>query len=117
MIFSTRYFFIVAFVLVSAPAGASGSILLKCHAFGGSHTIRMSFIFHPETCRLVWRELDQDLVVSLCKPPRIVAEKPFADGRESRVHFHLDSRWFMDQYGTIEEEGSCEITALRRESP
>ena len=76
----------------------------------------MSFVFHLETCRLVWREIEQDLEVSLCEYPRIIAEKPFTDGRESRVHFHLENGWFMNQYGTVEEQGSCEITNLPRES-
>ena len=116
MIFPRQYFLAVALALVSLPAGAAPSILLECGAFGGSHTVRMSFIFHPETCRLVWREIGQNLEVSLCEYPRIIAEKPFADGRESRVHFHLENGWFMNQYGTVEEQGSCEIINLPQES-
>ena len=116
MIFLGRYFLALALVLVSMPAGAAPSILLECDAFGGSHTIRMSFIFYPETCRLVWREIARDLEVSLCEHPRIIAEKPFTDGRESRVHFHLENGWFMDQYGTVEEQGVCEITTMQQES-
>ena len=116
MIFLRRHFLAVVLALVSTPAGAAQSILLECDAFGGSHTIRMSFIFHPETCRLVWREVERDLEVSLCEYPRIIAEKPFTDGRESRVYFDLENGWFMDQYGTVEEQGSCEITDLSQES-
>ena len=116
MILFKRYFLAIALVFVSMPAGVAQNILLECAAFGGSHTVRMSFIFHPEACRLVWREIERDLRVSLCEYPRIVAEKPFADGRESRVHFHLENGWFMDQYGTVEEQGSCEITDLPRGS-
>ena len=115
MLFSKRYFLAAALVFASTAAGAEQNILLECGAFGGSHTTRMSFIFYPETCRLVWREIERDLEVSLCQHPRIVAEKPFADGRESRVHFHLESGWFMDQYGTVEEQGSCDITDLPQE--
>ena len=112
MIFLGQYFLTVALALVSIPAEATPNILLECDAFGGSHTVRMSFIFYPETCRLVWREIEQDLEVSMCKYPRVIAEKPFADGRESRVHFHLENGWFMDQYGTVEEQGSCKVTSL-----
>lgn len=116
MIFLRQYFLAVALALVSLPAEAVPSILLECDAFGGSHTIRMSFIFYPDTCRLAWREIEQNLEVSLCEYPRIIAEKPFTDGRESRVHFHLESGWFMDQYGTVEEQGRCEIINLPQES-
>ena len=117
MTFSKRYFLFVVLVLASTVAGAAQNILLECSAFGGSHTTRMSFIFYPETCRLVWREVGRDLEVSLCEYPRVVAEKPFADGRESRVHFNLENGRFMDQYGTVEEQGNCKITALLLESP
>ena len=116
MLFFKRYVLVIALVFVSTSAGAAQNILLECDAFGGSHTTRMSFIFYPKTCRLVWREIERDLEVSLCEHPRIIAEKPFTDGRESRVHFHLENGWFMDQYGTVEEQGSCKITNLLQES-
>lgn len=116
MTFFKQYFFGVMLILVNTQVEAAQSILLECSAFGGSHTIRMSFTFHPETCRLVWHELGRDLKVSLCEYPRIIAEKPFTDGRESRVHFHLENGWFMDQYGTVEEQGSCKIATLPRKS-
>ena len=116
MKFLRRYFLTVALAFVSTSAEATQSIQLECNAFGGSHTIRMSFIFYPETCRLIWHEIERELEVSLCEHPRIIAEKPFTDGRESRVHFHLENGWFMDQYGTVEEQGSCEITDLSQES-
>ncbi len=116
MLLFKRYFLVVTLVFVGTSAGATQNILLECSAFGGSHTTRMSFIFYPKICRLVWREIKRDLEISLCQYPRIIAEKPFTDGRESRVHFHLENGWFMDQYGTVEEQGSCKITGLPQES-
>ena len=92
-----------------ALANASEAILLRCSAFGGSHTIRMSFLFEEAECRLYWREISQVLEMEVCAPPHLVARKPYGDGRESLVHFHLGSGAFMDQWGGVEEAGRCVV--------
>ena len=101
-----------AFLLLGLAAGAASAaegLHLDCTAFGGSHTIRMSFLFHPDGCRLHWREIGRDLEVVVCAPPRLVARKPYAQDRESLLHFHLRSGAFIDQYGTVEDVGRCAV--------
>ena len=102
-----------ALLLVGLAAGAapaSPRLLLDCTAFGGSHTIRMSFDFHPDECRLHWREIERDLELAECAPPRLVARKPYAEDRDSLLHFHLATGAFIDQYGTVEDIGSCAVS-------
>ena len=101
---------LVLVCLAAGPVPAAERLFLDCSAFGGSHTIRMSFLFRPDECRLHWREIERDLELVVCAPPRLVARKPYAEDRESLLHFHLRSGAFVDQYGTVEDVGSCAIS-------
>lgn len=86
----------------------AGPVVLTCTAFGGSHTARMTFDFDPDRCRLYWREIARVLPLELCAADRLVATKPFSPTVQSRLHFNLATGRFIDQYGDVEDRGSCE---------
>lgn len=94
------------FVLGQAHA-VSGPAVLTCTAFGGSHTARMTFDFDPAICRLYWREIAQVLPLELCTSETLVATKPYSPTVQSRLHFNLVTGRFVDQYGDVEDRGSC----------
>lgn len=95
------------FVLGQAQA-VGGPVVLTCTAFGGSHTARMTFDFDPASCRLYWREIAQVLPLEVCTSEALVATKPFSPTVQSRLHFNLVTGRFVDQYGDVEDRGSCE---------
>ena len=102
---------IVAFAVIAAAGhgwAAAEPLVLRCTAFGGSHTTRMTFDFEPSSCRLYWREIDLVLPLEVCTAERLIATKPYSPTVQSRLHFNLASGGFVDQYGDVEDRGSCE---------
>jgi hypothetical protein len=98
-------------VIVALAAGdvraSGGPVVLSCTAFGGSHTARMTFDFDPARCRLYWREIEQVLPLETCTAEMLVATKPYSPTVQSRLHFNLATGRFVDQYGDVEDRGSC----------
>jgi len=104
-----RVAIVVAGILAAGRAGADAApVVLSCTAFGGSHTSRMTFDFDPASCRLYWREIAQVLPLEVCTAERLIATKPYSPNVQSRLHFDLATGRFVDQYGDVEDRGSCE---------
>jgi hypothetical protein len=82
-------------------------VWLACTAWGGSHTGRYTFRVDARACRVYWKELDTDLEIQLCKPPRIRALKPFAANRDFFVTFNLSTGVFADHANGRADRGSC----------
>lgn len=79
-----------------------------CTAWGGSHTGRYTFDIDPGRCRIYWREIDTELAVQVCKPPRLEAQKPFAPAKGYVLKFDLDTGSFSDHVPGWADRGSCE---------
>jgi len=89
-----------------APAeGAAG--WFDCTAWGSSHTGRYTFRIETKPCGVYWRELDRELAIELCQPPRIVAVKPFAVSSGYVLEFDLDSGRFEDFTPAFSDRGRC----------
>ena len=97
----------VAGLVLFAPAGASAG-WFDCTAWGSSHTGRYTFRIETEPCGVYWREIDAQLTVALCAPPRIVAVKPFAVSPGYVVEFNLDTGRFEDFTPSFSDRGRCE---------
>lgn len=93
--------------LAGDALAGDGPVVLRCTAFGGSHTSRMTFDFDPRKCRLYWREIAQVLPLDVCTADRLVAVKPYSPTVESLLHFDLATGRFVDQYGDVEDRGRC----------
>jgi hypothetical protein len=97
---------ILAF-FVSPDAGAQ-SVQWACTAWGGSHTGRYTFDIDPGKCRIYWREIDTELDVQVCEPPRLKAQKPFAPAKGYVLKFNLETGSFSDHVPGWADRGSCE---------
>ena len=100
-------------MLVAPAAGSAASesgerVELTCVARGNSHTVRMSFDFHPRSCRLYWRELDRFLEIEVCETPHIKALRPFAGNTDSYLAFNLETGAFVSRFGGVDDRGHCE---------
>lgn len=100
-------------LIAGGQAWASAPVMLTCTAFGGSHTVRMTFEFDPRRCRLYWREIAQVVPLETCTAERLIATKPDSRTVQSRLHFNLVTGGFVDQYGDVEDRGSCVAVPAR----
>ena len=102
----TRLTLAVAGLSLVAPAGATAG-WFDCTAWGSSHTGRYTFRIETDPCGVYWRELDAELAIELCEPPRIVAVKPFAVASGYVVEFDLESGRFEDFTPAFSDIGRC----------
>jgi hypothetical protein len=97
----------VAGLAVIGPVDVAGQ-WFDCTAWGSSHTGRYTFRIETEPCGVYWREIDAQLPIELCDPPRIVAIKPFAVSSGYVVEFNLETGWFEDFTPSFSDRGRCE---------
>lgn len=98
---------LVLALALAAPADAAGQ-WFECTAWGLSHTGRYTFRIETDPCAVYWREVDANLDIALCAPPRIVAVKPFAVSSGYVVEFDLDTGRFEDFTPAFSDRGRCE---------
>jgi len=85
-----------------------------CTAWGSSHTGHYTFRIATAPCAVYWHELDRDLRIVTCKPPLVVAEKPFAVSSGWDLHFDLATGRFEDFTPGWSDRGRC--VGLKEES-
>lgn len=105
-----RLIAIAALIIVAGAAEASPR-WYACTAWGSSHTGRYTFRIDTDPCRVYWHELEADLAIELCQPPRIVAVKPFAVSSGYVVEFNLATGRFEDFTPSFSDRGRCRATA------
>ena len=94
-------------IAMPVAGGARETGNLACSAWGGSHTSRYTFSIDRKTCRTHWLEIDRELEILTCDPPRIVAKKPFAPADGYELRFNLDTGAFSDHVPGWAEYGAC----------
>ena len=106
----------IILVIQAAAICLSSSLMAEpqwyaCTAWGGSHTGRYTFRIDVEACSVFWKELNARLEIQSCKPPRIMALKPFAANRDFVVEFNLSTGRFADYANGRADRGSCRPVA------
>ena len=101
-----RFSLAIAGLAALVPAEAAAG-WFDCTAWGSSHTGRYTFRIETEPCGVYWRELDAELTIELCAPPRIVAVKPFAVSSGYVIEFDLESGRFEDFTPAFSDRGLC----------
>ena len=101
-----RFAMAVAGLAAFAPTDAAAG-WFDCIAWGSSHTGRYTFRIETEPCGVYWRELNAELTIELCEPPRIVAVKPFAVASGYVIEFDLATGRFEDFTPAFSDRGRC----------
>lgn len=99
---------ILTCLLAVSPASAAESAWFECTAWGASHTGRYTFLIGTDPCSVYWKEIDAELSIVECAPPRIVVTKPFAVGNGYVLEFDLSSGRFEDFTPVWSDRGRCE---------
>ncbi len=96
---------------IAAPIGnaTADTVEYACTAWGGSHTSKYTFTIDRERCEMHWREIDRQLEILACNPPRIVARKPFAPAEGYELRLNLQTGAFSDHVPGWAEYGACKI--------
>lgn len=102
--------FICAAAAGPATPAVAAPVTLHCTAYGGSHTVRMTFDYDRAACRLYWREVKRFLPLEDCRQNRLKARKPFSKSRDSHVVIDLQTMAFIDRFGGVEDRGRCKAS-------
>ena len=97
---------LAALILLAPNEAAAG--WYDCTAWGSSHTGRYTFRVETGPCGVYWREIDAQLDIEVCAPPRIVAVKPFSVSPGYVVEFDLATGRFEDFTPSFSDLGRCE---------
>jgi len=98
---------LIALIVATNPAAAADGQWYLCTAWGSSHTGHYTFRIAIGPCAVYWHELDRKLKIIRCKPPLVVAEKPFAVSSGWELHFDLATGSFEDFIPTWSDRGRC----------
>ncbi len=97
----------LALAMSAMAAAEAAPRWYACTAWGSSHTGRYTFRIDTDPCRVYWHELEADLAIAQCRPPRIVAVKPFAVSSGYVVAFDLATGGFEDFTPAFSDRGRC----------
>ncbi len=95
-------------VVASIATTAAEPAWYGCTAWGSSHTGRYTFRIGTDPCSVYWKEIEAQLAIAECAPPRIVATKPFAVGNGYVLEFDLETGRFEDFTPVWSDRGRCE---------